>query len=105
MTKEVFDQIAEGLQEALAMSQCDELVEKVAEAMWMAEDLDPALKSWSVLENTVKNIVRKEARAAIAVALEEAADAVGEVGDHADAGAYINAIRALIAGRGREDGG
>ena len=29
------------------------------------------------------------------LALEEAADAVGEVGDHADAGAYINAIRAL----------
>lgn len=29
------------------------------------------------------------------LALEEAADAVGEVGDHADAGSYINAIRAL----------
>ena len=26
----------------------------------------------------------------------EAADAVGEVGDHADVGAYINAIRALV---------
>jgi hypothetical protein len=36
------------------------------------------------------------ARAAIAVVLEEAADAVGEVGDHADAGAYIAAIRAMI---------
>jgi hypothetical protein len=34
--------------------------------------------------------------AVLAVALEEAADAVGEVGDHADAGAYINAIRAMI---------
>lgn len=30
-----------------------------------------------------------------AQALEEAADAVGEIGDHADVGAYINAIRAL----------
>lgn len=29
------------------------------------------------------------------LALEEAADAVGEVGDHAAAGAYIDAIRAL----------
>lgn len=29
------------------------------------------------------------------LALEEAADAVGAVGDHADGGAYINAIRAL----------
>ena len=38
---------------------------------------------------------RLEARAAIAVVLEEAADAVGEVGDHAEVGAYINAIRAL----------
>jgi hypothetical protein len=40
------------------------------------------------------------ARAAIAVVLEEAADAVGEVGDHADAGAYIAAIRAMIPKEG-----
>lgn len=37
-----------------------------------------------------------QARAAIAVVLEEAADAVCAVGDHADGGAYINAIRALV---------
>lgn len=34
--------------------------------------------------------------AVIAVVLEEAADAVGEVGDHADLGSYINAVRALV---------
>jgi len=35
------------------------------------------------------------ADAAIAIVLEEAADVVGEVGDCAEAGAYIAAIRAL----------
>jgi hypothetical protein len=35
------------------------------------------------------------ADAAIAIVLEEAADVVGEVGDCAEAGAYIVAIRAL----------
>jgi hypothetical protein len=40
------------------------------------------------------------ARAAIAVVLDEAADAVGEVGDHAEAGAYIAAIRAMIPKEG-----
>lgn len=35
------------------------------------------------------------ARAAIAVCMEEAADAVCEIGDCAEAQAYMNAIRAL----------
>ena len=35
------------------------------------------------------------ARAVVAMVLEEAADAVGEVGDCAEATAYMNAIRAL----------
>ena len=37
----------------------------------------------------------KALQAVVEMALEEAADAVGEVGDHAELGAYINAIRAL----------
>ena len=37
----------------------------------------------------------KALQAVVEMALEEAADAVGEVGDHAEVGAYINAIRAL----------
>jgi hypothetical protein len=39
---------------------------------------------------------RNDAKKAIAIALEEAADAVSEVGDCAEAGAYIAAIRAMI---------
>ena len=35
------------------------------------------------------------ARAVVAMVLEEAADAVGEVGDCAEAQAYMSAIRAL----------
>ena len=56
----------------------DELVEKVLAAMY--SDVTDA---------------RTSAIRGIRVALEEAADAVAEVGDHADAGAYIAAIRAL----------
>lgn len=37
----------------------------------------------------------EKVRDAIDVVLEEAADAIGEVGDHAAVGAYIDAIRAL----------
>jgi hypothetical protein len=39
---------------------------------------------------------RNDAKKAIVIALEEAADAVSEVGDCAEAGAYIAAIRAMI---------
>ena len=41
--------------------------------------------------NSIVDIIRLTRQSA----LEEAADAVGKVGDHADAGAYIAAIRAL----------
>ena len=37
----------------------------------------------------------KALQAVVEMVLEEAVDAVGEVGDHAEVGAYINAIRAL----------
>ena len=42
-----------------------------------------------------QKLVQEARRQTRAEVLEEAADAVGEVGDHADVGAYINAIRAL----------
>ena len=58
----------------------DDLVEKVIDAMSNCGS---------------ETVGSRMACAAIAVALEEAADAVGAVGDHADGGAYINAIRAL----------
>ena len=47
---------------------------------------------WSEQADAAIALMRPVIRAA---ALEEAADAVGEIGDHADVGAYINAIRAL----------
>lgn len=70
----------------------DELVEKVARAI--AETAEPRGK-WRYHTT--------EARAALAVArpfiraeaLEEAEDVVGEVGDCAEVGAYIAAIRAM----------
>ena len=63
----------------------NDLVERVARAL-VSPNADPS--DWRFWTD--------EARAAIAVVLEEAADAVGEVGDHAEAGAYIAAIRAMI---------
>jgi hypothetical protein len=56
-----------------------------------------ALRDKAVLRYQLnKHAYRDVVAAAITLALEEAADAVGAIGDHADAGAYINAIRALI---------
>jgi hypothetical protein len=62
------------------MTDHDELREKVARA----------LETWA------SDGFFRQADAAVAVVLEEAVDAVGTVGDHADAGAYITAIRDLI---------
>ena len=59
----------------------DDLVEKVIDAMSNCGS---------------ETVGSRMARAAIAVCMEQAADAVGEVGDHAEVGAYINAVRALI---------
>lgn len=73
MTKEVFDQIAEGLQEAAQVARSDELVECVARAMCKADgydDDDPADYEF----------MNKMARAAIAVVLEEAAKVAEEIG-------------------------
>lgn len=61
-----------------------ELVKKVAQAL-VSPKADPSDWRWWT----------DEAKAAIDIVLEEVEGAVGEVGDHADAGAYINAIRAL----------
>jgi len=51
----------------------DGLVERVAEAMWMACDWGPMLKPYEEVRERDKRVIRLEARAAIAVALEEAA--------------------------------
>ena len=45
-------------------------------------------KNWNVKDYGL-------ARAVVAMCMEEAADAVGEVGDCAEAATYMNAIRAL----------
>lgn len=67
----------------------DDLVERVAFAVCVDAGTNHVCKIACI-------DCRKEARAAIAVVLEEAVDAVCAVGDHADGGAYINAIRALV---------
>ena len=66
--------------ESDAASAHDELVERVADVISM------------VFEGAG---VTETAKGVIALVLEEAADVVGEVGDCAEAGAYITAIRAL----------
>ena len=72
----------------------DDLVERVARAACASVN---SADTWDETGTDVHEMVWFPiARAAIAVVLEEAADAVGEVGDHAEVGAYINAIRALI---------
>ncbi len=79
----------------------NELVEAVARAM--CRERHPC---WSIVGEIFERDhdgqateFRDYARAAIALirpaVLEEAADAVGEVGDCAEAQAYMNAIRAL----------
>lgn len=60
----------------------EELVEKVEAAMYEVDGY---------------YVSKDQARAAIAVALEEAVDAVHEVGDHAAAEAYARAIYALMS--------
>lgn len=75
----------------------DDLVERVALAIADAYYRSASSGQLTLQDtDTIPEDWEAEARAAIAVALEEAADAVGAIGDHADAGAYINAIRALI---------
>lgn len=71
----------------------DDLVERVARAACASVN---SADTWGETGTDVHEMVWFPiARAAIAVCMEEAADAVGEVGDHAEVGAYINAIRAL----------
>ena len=78
----------------------DDLVERVAEELWQAESVRACGRRRKVPWADAGIEARKKwlplANAVIALALEEAADAVGEVGDHAAVGAYINAIRAMI---------
>lgn len=78
-----------------------EQIDAVARAMWLSQH--PSL-TWELDANSTAKIeFRVLASAAINAmrpsirdeALEEAADVVGEVGDCAEAGAYIAAIRAL----------
>lgn len=69
----------------------DDLVERVARAICETEN-GPCK---CMPDECGCTYWKAHARAAIAVCMEEAADAVGEVGDHAEVGAYINAIRAL----------
>jgi len=57
----------------------DELVERVAKAMWMACDWGPMLKPYEEVREADKRVIRMEARAAIAVALEEAAKVCDEI--------------------------
>lgn len=73
----------------------DDLVERVAKAMCGCEGICFTSCGTEPCQMAEENYA-KAARAAIAVCVEEAADAVGEVGDHAEVGAYINAIRAMI---------
>ena len=76
----------------------DDLVERVARAIALAYDYggDERWLEMAFHSNVSKKRYPAQARAAIALVLEEAADAVGEVGDHAEVGAYINAVRALV---------
>ena len=56
---------------------------------WGSTALEHAIREAAIAAiSTIRPIIRAEA-------LEEAADVVGEVGDCAEAGAYITAIRAL----------
>ena len=59
----------------------------------MSEEL--TLKAISAYNGNLHNGMTTALEAVVAMVLEEAADAVGEVGDCAEAQAYINAIRAL----------
>jgi len=59
----------------------------------MSDEL--TLKAISAYNGNLHNGMTAALEAVVAMVLEEAADAVGEVGDCAEAGAYINAIRAL----------
>jgi hypothetical protein len=73
----------------------DELVEKMARAIYEAE----GGTAWERLYNGTKDDYRNTARATLSVARpaikEECVDAVFEVGDHASASAYADAIRAM----------
>jgi hypothetical protein len=88
-------------EEAKHMTTTPEQIEAVARAMWLSQY--PSL-GWILDANSTAKIeFRVLASAAIDTmrpfirdeVLEEAADVVGEVGDCAEAGAYITAIRAL----------
>lgn len=61
--------------------------------MILTEDL--TMKAIAAYNGNLHNGMTKALDAVVAMVLEEAEDAVNTVGDHADGGAYLNAIRAL----------